>query len=298
LNTKHKTLMIILGIYLIALTFGVITFFHFDRYTLIARLLIADITATLIIWIFSLILKNASLYDPYWSVIPPILLMSMFVYLNAPLSLPIFLMLLSVSLWAIRLTYNWASHWNDFNDQDWRYNEIREKMPKVYPLSNLFGIQLFPTLLVFIQLIAATQFLVLNPSMNVIILIGACLMMGAALIQLISDEQMRTFKKMHHGKKVCMEEGLWRYSRHPNYFGEVLFWWGLYVMYVGSVQALNLYIIAPILMTALFLFISIPWMEKKILKTRPEYEGYQKRVSMFIPWMRKESDPNETLDKA
>ena len=298
MQTKLRNMLVILGIYLIAIIFGVITFYQFQNGSLIFRLLLADVSATLIIWIFSLILKNASLYDPYWSVIPPIILILTYFYLGNALSFSVFLMLLAVTLWAIRLTYNWASHWKDFDAQDWRYNEIRDKAPKLYFLSNLFGIQLFPTLIVFIQLIAATHFIALNPSFNFIILIGSLMMIIAAIIQLIADEQMRQFKKEHIGQKVCMDRGLWKYSRHPNYFGEVLFWWGLYVMYLGAVQTLDVYMVSPILMTGLFIFISIPWMERKILRTRPEYRQYQKEVSMFIPFFRKESESKKALSKS
>jgi steroid 5-alpha reductase family enzyme len=123
-------------------------------------------------------------------------------------------------------------------------------------------------------------------------MIGLVIMILSATLQFIADAQMRAFKKRNLNKKECIEEGLWKYSRHPNYFGEVMVWWGLYLIYFGSTQSINLYLLAPLAMTSLFIFISIPMMEKKILRTRPEYEGYQDRVSMLIPLPRKEKDTN------
>jgi steroid 5-alpha reductase family enzyme len=111
-------------------------------------------------------------------------------------------------------------------------------------------------------------------------------------LQYIADGQMRAFKKRNLDKKICIEEGLWKYSRHPNYFGEVMVWWGLYLIYFGATLTLNLYLLAPLAMTSLFIFISIPMMEKKILRTRPEYKDYQDRVSMLIPLPRKDEDTN------
>ena len=69
-------------------------------------------------------------------------------------------------------------------------------------------------------------------------------------------------------------------------------------MYVSMVKTLDLMIVSPLMMTSLFLFISIPWMERKIIKTRPDYKGYQKRVSMLIPFFRKEKDTESELKNA
>jgi len=123
-------------------------------------------------------------------------------------------------------------------------------------------------------------------------LFGVFISIGAAVLQFISDKQMREFRLIHHDRKACMKDGIWAYSRHPNYFGEVSFWWGIWVMYVGLTGKFDFYVVSPILMTMLFLFISIPMMEKKILLTRPEYKEIQQEVSVFIPFFPKR-DKNE-----
>ncbi len=289
MNKKHQSLGIILAIYLFTFMVGIFAFLLLKDIHLILRLFLSDIMMTLVIWIFSLILKNASLYDPYWSVIPPFLLILVVIYLDLLSFSPIIWLLIALLLWALRLTYNWASLWTGFDHMDWRYEKIKKVAPKIYPLSNLLAIQIFPTIIVFIQLIGALRFIEENPSLNWIILTGGMMIILATAIQLIADEQMKRFKKAHQGQKLCIEEGLWKYSRHPNYFGEVLVWWGVYLFYLGTFRVLDLIILAPIAMTGLFLFISIPWMEKKILETRPEYKYYQKRVSMLILFFRKET---------
>ena len=286
MNTRTKSLIIMTVIYLFILTAGVFIFLRLDQFSLVPRLLIADLSMTLITWIISLFIKNASVYDPYWSVIPPLMVLGVIYYVNQTVSLSTFLLFIGLFVWGVRLTYNWMIGWTSFHEVDWRYNKIYEKSPKLYFLTNLFAIQLFPTLIVFIQLIAATIFIQMQPGMNLIIWIGFLMMIFAAVIQFVSDQQMKRFKERTKNQKVCIDEGLWKYSRHPNYFGEITLWWGLYIMYFGAVQKIDVYIIAPILMTMLFLFISIPWMEKKILKTRPEYKDYQMNVSMLIPFFR------------
>ena len=286
MKSKTKSLSVIFFIYLFVVSFGVGLFLYLDQMTLISRLLIADLSMTLLIWISSLIIKNASVYDPYWSVIPPLMILGVILYLNQTLSLSVILLFSGIFVWGVRLTYNWLNRWTNFKEVDWRYKKIYEKSPKLYFLTNLLAIQLFPTMIVFIQLIAATHFIKLSPQMNLTIWIGFVMMILAAIIQLIADQQMEAFKKRTVNQKQCIEEGLWKYSRHPNYFGEITLWWGLYVMYFGATLKIDFYIIPPILMMFLFLFISIPWMEKKIIKTRPEYKDYQKNVSMLIPFFR------------
>lgn len=297
MNSKRLSFIVILLIYLVAICGGVVVFFSVDNILDIYRFFLADIAATLIIYLCSVILKNASLYDPYWSVIPPLLLVGAALYYNA-FGVSVLLMLFVLSVWGIRLTYNWASLWQGFHEMDWRYQAMKEKAPKIYLLTNLFGIQLFPTSIVFAQLALAIFFIEKNPNMNFITVFGALMILVAAIIQFVSDEQMKNFKQRTKGEKKCIEEGLWKYSRHPNYFGEVMVWWGVYVMYLSMVKTLDLMIVSPLMMTSLFLFISIPWMERKIIKTRPDYKAYQKRVSMLIPFFRKEKDVESELKNA
>jgi len=289
MNSKTKSLISIFFIYLIVIILAYVLFQNLSFLDIVLRLLLTNIYMTLVIWILSLILKNASLYDPYWSVIPPILLLFVLANDLSNISFSIFVLLFSILFWSIRLTHNWAINWQDFSHIDWRYDKIRNKAPKLYFLTNLLAIQLFPTMIVFIQLIGPINLLESTIEINLIMILGSIIMITSAIIQYISDKQMRDFKLRTKGTKEIIEEGLWKYSRHPNYFGEIMFWWGLYIMYVGGIKSIDYLIIAPILMTSLFIFVSIPWMEKKIISTRKEYLGYQKRVSMLIPFIRKEN---------
>ncbi|MBN2300354.1 MAG: DUF1295 domain-containing protein [Acholeplasmataceae bacterium] len=286
MTKRTQTFIILFLIYFLAIIVGGLSFVYYDQINLIFRVLVADLMMTLVIWIFSIILKNASIYDPYWSVIPPVIIFAVIIFLDKSIILSIALLFMGLLIWGVRLTYNWASRWQDFSEIDWRYEKMKQRSPHFYFLTNLFGIQLFPTLIVFAQLIGAIIFIQIGPKTNILIWIGFLMMVSAAVIQFIADEQMKKFKERTLNKNLCIEEGLWKYSRHPNYFGEITLWWGVYMMYFGSVLRIDLIILAPLAMTALFLFISIPWMEKKILETRPEYEAYQMRVSKLIPFIR------------
>ena len=292
MKQKYSSMLVIFIIYVVATIIGIVVFNNLNWDSLIYKLLVADVVATFFIWIIGLILKNASLYDPYWSVAPPVILILAHSYIGTSLNTIQYFVYIGVILWSLRLTSTWALGWTGFEEQDWRYTLIKEKAPKLYLLSNLFGIHLMPTTIVFIQLIGSIELFSLNANINLISMLGLLIMILSVIVQYIADGQMRKFKKRTEHKKACIEEGLWKYSRHPNYFGEIMVWWGLYIIYFGATSTVNLLIIAPILMTSLFIFISIPMMEKKILRTRLEYEAYQNRVSMLIPLPRKDNDTN------
>ncbi len=278
--------MIIALIYLLAISIGIAVFTVIPG-SLIFRVFIADVAATLLIWVISVIIKNASLYDPYWSVVPPVILILVMIHEKINPSLSVFLLLTAMMIWSVRLTYNWARNWKGFHEVDWRYAMIKEKSPKLFPLTNLFGIQLMPTSIVYIQLILGIKVIQENPFITPLIVIGSLVIVMGAMIQYIADSQMMKHRMFNQDTRRVIDFGLWKYSRHPNYFGELSVWWGLYAIYLGTFKTLDVLILPPVLMTLLFLLISIPMMEKKMLSTRPEYKDYQMGVSMLIPFMKK-----------
>ncbi len=281
---KHiGSFSLIAGVYLVAIAGGIMVFHMTSGLSLVIRLLLADLAATAIIWLISLLVDNASLYDPYWSVIPPVLLVLVAFHLHDALSDGVIVLLLALAFWGIRLTYNWARNWHGFKHQDWRYDEMRQKTPRIWPLTSLLGIQLFPTLIVFIQLIAAIRLIEVNPGMHPGLVIGSAIIMAATILQYVADRQMFAFRQQNTDTKACFAQGLWRYSRHPNYFGEIMVWWGLWLAYALTMNTIDLLVLSPVAMTLLFVFVSIPWMEKKILATRPEYADIQASVSMLFP---------------
>ena len=110
-------------------------------------LLIADVAATLATFIFSLIFKNASVYDPYWNVQPPVILVAFAI--GKELTVFGILLLAVVCFWAIRLTANWAYTFTNLNHQDWRYTMLHQKTGVFYPIVNFVGIHMVPTLVVY-----------------------------------------------------------------------------------------------------------------------------------------------------
>lgn len=100
---------------------------------------------------------------------------------------------------------------------------------------------------------------------------------GAILVELVADEQLRAFNQVKIPGEIC-EVGLWRWSRHPNYFGELSFWWGLWLFGVAADPAWWWTVIGPLAMTAMFVFASIPMMDKRSAERRPGFAAYAAHV--------------------
>jgi steroid 5-alpha reductase family enzyme len=250
----------------------------------------ADAAATVIIFLFSLATNNSSVYDPYWSVAPvPIALF----WLLQPggsrfASLRHVLVFTLLCLWAIRLTYNWASQWKGLGHEDWRYRDMQQQTGRLYWLVSFLGIHLFPTVLVFLGCLALWPALLSGAQPFNWLDVVACVVTGGAIaIEATADVQMRRFRRKAEASGEAEPPGLWRYSRHPNYFGEVSFWWGLFFFALAADPSFWWVVVGPVCILALFLFASIPMMERHLLARRPSYAAYQRSVSAFVPWWRR-----------
>lgn len=283
---KSQTALIFFSIYLFIVTLGFVVFVAGLSLTWhpLFSMFLSDVIMAGVIFLMGALIKNASLYDPYWSVIPPFIIIEWGLLMGTIKNNLYLLVLLVVVIWSIRLTYNWWKNWTGFEKQDWRYDLLKEKSPRLYPITNLFGIHLIPTIVVFLQLINVVE--MTNLSVNFLFVLGIAFCLIAPAIQFIADKQMYDFRQTNRDKSKIIDNGLWKYSRHPNYFGELLFWVGIYVIYLSSARQINLNIIYPLAMIALFVFISVPMMEKKIMDREGYYE-YKKRISIIVPFRRK-----------
>ncbi|MFO7929447.1 MAG: DUF1295 domain-containing protein [Candidatus Humimicrobiaceae bacterium] len=285
---KGPSFLIIAVIYLIAFLTGILVYNSSLWNHMLVATLFANIAATLVVWFFGVILKNSSIYDPYWSIAPIIIILFWTSSQNTIFSLTGILFLAAVFIWGIRLTLNWAMRWNGLDHQDWRYSRLKRNNPRIWFLTNLFGINLMPTLIVFVALTPVYYSIGLKARFSIISFFGFALCITAVLIQSIADRQMDLFRDKRNSKNKYIDKGLWHYCRHPNYLGEVLFWWGIWLIQIGARPGIWITIIGPIIVTLLFIFISIPLMEKYISETKPGYHNYKKKVPMLLPGLGKQ----------
>lgn len=267
----------ILIIYIIAGVIGVITYNQL-KYDWWINLLIADVVSTIVTFIFSLIFKNASVYDPYWSVQPIVIIY--LIALGKQMTIGKILVLLAISYWGIRLTLNWGYTFKGLNHQDWRYTMLHEQTRKFYPIINFVGIHMVPTLIVYACTIPAAYMIIFSNEINIITIIGFIISIGAATLQLISDIQMQKYRKNRNGNFI--RTGLWKYSRHPNYLGEILMWWGIAIMSFSVFNDKIYLLVGALLNTLLFLFVSIPMADKRQSK-KEGFETYKKETRMLFP---------------
>jgi steroid 5-alpha reductase family enzyme len=247
----------------------------------VVNLFLDDVIATVVVWSMGMLLRSASLYDPYWSMQSVILYLAMLIYYQA-FTLGTLLYLGVLILYTLRLTGNFVWGFNNLTYVDWRYRMLKEKTGKAYPLVNLLGICLLPTCLVFLGTVPLIQYVSHGLTFSYYDLIGESIMLGSVILELLSDLQMKSFIRQRKDHSEVNQVGLWAYSRHPNYFGEVSFWYGVALVFLLNSKTEIYWITGAILITLLFLFISIPMEEKHMLSYKPSYLEYQQKTSVFL----------------
>ena len=276
---------IVLLTYLGALAVAIAVAAMVGRDAPILSVFVADCAATLAVFAASVAFANASLYDPYWSVAPPVIGLY---WASAPLgtaAVPArqWLVLALVFAWGIRLTANWARGWPGLHHQDWRYDMLRETASAPYWLVNLTGIHFFPTLIVFVGCLPLYAALAVGARpLGFLDGVAFAVTAGAIALEGIADEQLRAFNRAKQPGDICTA-GLWGWSRHPNYLGEMGFWWGLWLFGVAAAPAWYWSAIGPLAITVMFVAASIPMLEKRSHERRPGYAEHAARVPALLP---------------
>ncbi len=285
-GAQWKDFSRIVAAYLIALIAALWTFEFTDSYSPLWQAAIADVVATAVIFVFSRIYDNSSFYDAYWSVAPPLLFCFWLV------SYEIFdartaILALLVNLWAVRLTYNWAVGWQGLSHQDWRYVDLQAKAGRWYPALDFFGIQLMPTVWVFLGcvplwLICASEPLPLYWLDGIWVVVG----FSALLLETRADQILRRFRHHPERRGEVLREDVWGWCRHPNYLGELGFWFALGIAGF-AVSGSWLSGLGSAVMVLLFVGVSIPMIDKRQLANKPAYAIYQAEVPSLVPSLRR-----------
>ncbi len=289
--TKYKSLSITISIacYLSAIVAGYLAFNYIaPSLHFLLKLLIADLCATVFIYIISVLFNNSSMYDPYWSVKPMVFA---FVYLfqlgveNA--GIVQWSAFILMQLYGLRLTSNFYRDWSGLKQEDWRYVEFRNRFPKLYWLVSLSGIHMFPTVMVYLACLPLYSIFITHAYLDpnpVILTIGIIVLAGSVVLAFVADEQMRSFRKNPENKGKLMDRALWKYSRHPNYLGEVSTWWGLYLLALSLSFEMWYLGIGALAVNLLFVFISSPWLDRRSIKRRENFQTYMEKTRMLLPF--------------
>lgn len=280
-KSKKLGLLLITLIYILTIAIAYLLFKVLPLSNSIIEILLINVICTIIIFAFSTIFKNSSIYDPYWSVSPVVMSIAYLVYENT-FSLSTITLFVLICIWSVRLTINWAVGFTNLSHQDWRYQMFKEQKPKLFFLINLFGIHLFPTFVVSFGMIPTFEFFG-KMSGSLMTVIAYVVIVIAILVETIADIQMMKFRKDEENKGKVMDKGLWKSARHPNYFGEILFWFGIFLCYFSLKDANIFLLTSPLVVFLLFQFISIPMMEKRQLSSKSYYKDYVKKTNSLLP---------------
>jgi steroid 5-alpha reductase family enzyme len=233
-----------------------------------------------LLWLVSLRLKDASIVDIFWGL--GFVLIAWATFVVATRDLRSFLLVAMTTIWGLRLAVYlaWRNHGKG---EDTRYKAMRDYRGNTFwwvSLITVFGLQGAVMWLISlpIQIGQAdeTPLSVLNYAGVIVWVIGF-------LFESLGDYQLARFKSAPQAKGKVMDQGLWRYTRHPNYFGNSLIWWGIF--WVSASSSTLWLAISPILMTFLLLKVSgVALLEKSLANRSGEYRDYIGRTSSFIPW--------------
>lgn len=236
-------------------------------------------------WLVSIVRRNVTIVDSMWSLF--FLLATLAYVHSAGAPSPRGLLILSlVSIWALRLAsyLTWRNHIfaKGAPHEDHRYQAIRKNNEPHFWFKSLyiiFGLQAILAWIISLPLLGAVNS---ATPLSVLDMLGAALWLFGFLWESIGDWQLTRFKANPANKGAVMDTGLWRYSRHPNYFGECCLWWGYYLIAAAAGAWWGLP--APLLMTLLLLKVSgVALLEKDIGERRPAYADYIARTNTFLP---------------
>jgi len=235
-------------------------------------------------WVVCTLRRNAGLVDIFWSLF---LLVAALCFLreSAEPASRALLVLALVGIWAVRLAAHLAvRNWNA--PEDHRYQAIRARNQPGFEWKSLylvFGLQAVLAFIVSLPLYAAMA----SPSpLDTLDTLGALLVVAGILFETVADTQLAAFRDDPASRGQVLDRGLWRYSRHPNYFGEFCVWWGFYLVALSTGAWWAIF--SPLLMSVLLLRVSgVTLLEKDIGERRPAYAAYVARTNAFFPGPRR-----------
>jgi len=237
-----------------------------------------------ILWVVSVRMKDTSIIDIFWGMGFVLVSWISFFFGSGEGLLHLLLPILA-SVWGIRLTiFLFLRNWG--NGEDYRYQAFREKVGPSYWWKSLFFVFYFQgtcCLLIALPLmfgIASKS----GSSPTLPVLFGGLLWGIGMFFEIVADDQMAAFRKNPENQGKIMNRGIWRFSRHPNYFGESTLWWGIYIS-VLSLPSAAWMVISPLLITFMIVKVTgVANLERHLRSRKPGYAEYVQTTSMFFPW--------------
>lgn len=240
-----------------------------------------------LVWVLSVYLKNAGIVDIFWGL--GFILVSGFYYFSTPdISFRKILVMTLVTIWGLRLSFHIYFR-NSGKPEDYRYREFRKKYGENrYWWFSYFQVFLLQGTLIWLisaPLLAAIYFET-EKSFSVTDIIAIIFWTTGFVFETVGDWQLKQFKAVESNNGKLLQTGLWKYTRHPNYFGDAAVWWGFAFFSIATECYIP--VLSAVLMTWLIIKVSgVAMLERTLINSKPGFEDYVKKTNAFFPWFPK-----------
>jgi steroid 5-alpha reductase family enzyme len=235
-------------------------------------------------WLVSLQLRDVSIVDIVWGAAGALMAVSAFIMADGALPRRLLVTGMTV-IWGCRLAFHIAVRKRG-KGEDFRYAAMRAKRPESFPRRSLVTVFLMQACLIWTISIPAQVAQVQDIPANLTALdfLGLGLWLLGFGFEAVADRQLKGFLSDPENSGRVMDRGLWRFSRHPNYFGDSLVWWGIFLVAAATPMGW-VTLFSPLLMTFFLMKVSgVPLLEEALAKRRKGYREYMQRTSPFFPW--------------
>lgn len=240
-----------------------------------------------IFWLMSVRKQDVSIVDSLWSLLF-IAAASYYLWILDEISLRAQIIYALVVIWGVRLSaYITLRHMGQ--GEDHRYQRIRENNQPGFAFKSLYLVFILQAGLAWIISLPLFYAMSSTDALTSLDYLGIGLWVCGMLFEATADQQLYRFKQQPKNKGKLLTSGLWAYSRHPNYFGEFLIWWGFYLLALSATDAIGgvIAIASPLIMSLLLLRVSGVSLLERSMRLKPGYEHYMRNTSTFVPWFKK-----------
>ncbi len=258
----------------------------FDFNTLSYTLAVVFFIAVLL-WIASRIKNDVGIVDSFWSLMILAAGLCFLFFSDTAITERHGVIILLLTVWSLRLAFHIT--WRNWGqEEDTRYQAIRKNNQPNFEFKSLYIVFLLQALLAVIIALPLMSIFNGDRDINILDYLALILWLAGMFFETVGDLQLAHFKASSRNQGKVLNTGLWRYSRHPNYFGEFCIWWAFFLFAVASGYWWS--ILSPILMSILLLKVSgVSLLESTISERRPEYVNYRKTTNAFFPWFPKKN---------
>jgi steroid 5-alpha reductase family enzyme len=284
-SSKAAGVLVSVCVYALAFTAAVLAVRSLGSHQPLVVVALGDLVATMVVFAGSVLANNSSIYDPYWSV-QPAAIAGYYLWLSYPhVGARQVLVAALAFLYALRLTSNFYRDWPGLSKEDFRYADFRRRFRRMYWPVSFVGIHLFPTVMVYLGCLPLYAVMQAGTgAFGWLDILGTLVTLAAVVLAFVADEQLRVFRRGSLNKGKAIRSGLWKHSRHPNYLGEMSTWWGFYAFALGAGLRWWWTGVGALAITLMFVFISVPLMERRELDRRSGYREYAEQTPALLPF--------------